>query len=302
MRLFNIRERFLALVLCQVAHGGLGGLVLRRTRGLVGDRGRMRILVLSERQLVRAGHAQMGPFFGLFADNRFDEFRPVHIVAADARKRLRRKIVQILFGRNRVPLSEFVRFLRRHHRLGKRRVLFLPGHVKRRHIVGAGPLFRAMRLRKYVVDVEQFRFALHLLRGLRRLGGRRGKLTDVDQVTEPRLRLGRRLYAGSGFVGHAARGPPHARLERRHRPGALPRNHDIAHAMELIEALAKQRIDGLVGFDPAIVHADKQRLEFVTQVADRRDARHARAALERVQLALQLRQVFRPATGAPRAE
>ena len=65
--------------------------------------------------------------------------------------------------------------------------------------------------------------------------------------------------------------------------------HHIAHARQFIETGLHDGVRVVVGRHGARVDLDDQRFQLVAQVAHRLDARHARAALERVQLALQFR-------------
>ncbi len=62
----------------------------------------------------------------------------------------------------------------------------------------------------------------------------------------------------------------------------------IAHAREFIQAGLHDRVSMVVARDRAAVDLQHQGLELVTQVAHGGNARHSRAALQRVQLTLQL--------------
>ncbi len=70
--------------------------------------------------------------------------------------------------------------------------------------------------------------------------------------------------------------------------GQYPGAHQIAHARELVEACLHHRMRMVVPHYHAAVDRNHQRLELVAQIAHGGDTRHAGAALQRVQRALQL--------------
>ena len=62
----------------------------------------------------------------------------------------------------------------------------------------------------------------------------------------------------------------------------------IAHMMQFVDAQLQQLIDLDGTRNAAVIESDQQCLEFVAEIAHRRDARHACAALQRMQVALEL--------------
>ena len=71
---------------------------------------------------------------------------------------------------------------------------------------------------------------------------------------------------------------------RRHR---LTGNDGITHAMQFVHTLLQQVVHRPGRFNALAIDRDQQGFNFVTQVTHRGDAGHSRAALQRMQMALQ---------------
>ncbi len=72
----------------------------------------------------------------------------------------------------------------------------------------------------------------------------------------------------------------------------LAGDHHVAHAVQFVDTTLQQIIYLRIRRNLVVVDIDQERLEFVTQVTHRQDAGHARAALERVQVAFELLHVL----------
>ena len=121
----------------------------------------------------------------------------------------------------------------------------------------------------------------------RELGGRR--MLDID-----RCRL------DFAVVGHFESGIRllDALFELRCRAHRFAGDDEVSHVVQFVERVLQQVRDAGRRFHAPVVDRDDQCLEFMTQVTHRRDAGHARAALERVQVAFEL--VDRRARGVVR--
>ena len=115
---------------------------------------------------------------------------------------------------------------------------------------------------------------------------------------------GQRPFAGIGDRRVAARTQgADPVLEIGRRAHGLACRDVVAHAMQFVDALLQELVDARRHVDSTVVDADEQRLELVAQVPHGGNARHARTALQRVQVTLQLLEVLaRPALAAPGGE